>query len=327
MYPVFAICDLETDYAIRFMEYLNLRKLPFEVRMFTSLEPLLELGRKTKIALLLISERAMCEAVQALDIGKVILLSETKAVAEDGFPSVYKYQAASGIIREVLDCYSAEEAATGRSPALACIGKRVGFYGLTDPRLQMLTALTYGQILAERRSVLYLNLHKHSGLDMLLDESPQGDLSDLLYLFRTGQSGFSYRLSGLMHKIGEMDYIPVPFCSEDIGELAGEEWLAFFARIQTTCDREVLLLDLGEAVRGLPGILSQCKSRILLTGGDPFSERQRQALEREWDMEALAGTHWVSPPQLNDLRQGRWFLESLPSSALGKWLRAWMETS
>ena len=36
MLPVFAICDLETEYAIRFMEYLNRRELPFEVQMFTA---------------------------------------------------------------------------------------------------------------------------------------------------------------------------------------------------------------------------------------------------------------------------------------------------
>ena len=100
MYPVFAICDLETDYAVRFMEYLNLRKLPFDVRMFTSTGPLLELAEKTKIALLLISERAMCDAVKARDVGKLILLSEKPGVVEDSVPRVYKYQAAAGIVRD-----------------------------------------------------------------------------------------------------------------------------------------------------------------------------------------------------------------------------------
>ena len=33
MNPVFAVCDVETDYAIRFMEYLNRRNLPFEIQM------------------------------------------------------------------------------------------------------------------------------------------------------------------------------------------------------------------------------------------------------------------------------------------------------
>ena len=33
MSSVFAVCDVETDYAIRFMEFLNRRNLPFEVQM------------------------------------------------------------------------------------------------------------------------------------------------------------------------------------------------------------------------------------------------------------------------------------------------------
>ena len=38
---VFAICDLETEYAVNFMEYLNRRKsLPFEIQAFTSVETL-----------------------------------------------------------------------------------------------------------------------------------------------------------------------------------------------------------------------------------------------------------------------------------------------
>ena len=33
MPSVFAVCDIETEYAIRFMEFLNRKNLPFEVQM------------------------------------------------------------------------------------------------------------------------------------------------------------------------------------------------------------------------------------------------------------------------------------------------------
>ena len=45
---VFAICDLETEYAVNFMEYLNRRKsLPFEIQAFTSVETLTAYAEKT----------------------------------------------------------------------------------------------------------------------------------------------------------------------------------------------------------------------------------------------------------------------------------------
>ena len=34
---IFAVCDLEVEYAYHFMEYLNRKKtLPFEIRVFTN---------------------------------------------------------------------------------------------------------------------------------------------------------------------------------------------------------------------------------------------------------------------------------------------------
>ena len=50
---VFAVCDLEVEYAYHFMEYLSKKKnIPFEVRVFTSVETLLEFARENEIELL-----------------------------------------------------------------------------------------------------------------------------------------------------------------------------------------------------------------------------------------------------------------------------------
>ena len=44
---VFAICDTETEYAFRFMEYMSRKKnLMFEIRVFTSVEKLLTFAEK-----------------------------------------------------------------------------------------------------------------------------------------------------------------------------------------------------------------------------------------------------------------------------------------
>ena len=104
---IFAVCDLEVDYALNFMDYMNRKKnIPFEIQAFTSVENLIAYGKQTHIELLLISGRAMCREVRDLDIGKIIILSEGVHPPElDQYPSVYKYQSSSDVLREVMACY------------------------------------------------------------------------------------------------------------------------------------------------------------------------------------------------------------------------------
>ena len=99
------------DYALNFMDYMNRKKnIPFEIQAFTSVENLIAYGKQTHIELLLISGRAMCREVRDLDIGKIIILSEGVHPPElDQYPSVYKYQSSSDVLREVMACYGAEK--------------------------------------------------------------------------------------------------------------------------------------------------------------------------------------------------------------------------
>lgn len=68
---IFAVCDLEVDYALNFMDYMNRKKnIPFEIQAFTSVENLIAYGKQTHIELLLISGRAMCREVRDLISGR-----------------------------------------------------------------------------------------------------------------------------------------------------------------------------------------------------------------------------------------------------------------
>ena len=321
MNPVFAVCDVETDYAIRFMEYLNRRNLPFEIQMYTEVEPLCAYGRKKHIELLLISERAMCDEVRALHVGKLILLAEDRGALQKPETSVYKYQSSAQVVREVLDCYSAQRAATHLETYVASAPARmIGVYGLVEPSLQMLFALSLGQILAETESVLYLHLQKRAGFSLITGEEIRTDLSDLLFCYRRAPGSLPYRMSGMLHKIGRMDILPAPGFPEDLGEMSAEEWRGFLEEIAASGVHSILLLDLGDGVRGLPGILRRCGSRILLSGEDAFSVRRRASLEEELELEG-GEANWYAPPSVPEIRAGRWFAESLPDTELGDYVR------
>ncbi|NCB91768.1 MAG: hypothetical protein EOM40_04245 [Clostridia bacterium] len=93
---IFAVCDLEVDYAYHFMEYLSRKKnIPFEVRVFTSAATFLEFAKEHPVELLLISEKAMCREVQQQEIGQIMILSEG-VVSENGIGKNMQINASGG---------------------------------------------------------------------------------------------------------------------------------------------------------------------------------------------------------------------------------------
>ena len=82
---IFAVCDLEVDYALNFMDYLNQKKnIPFEIQAFTTVESLIAYGKNIHIELLLISQKAMCRQVQELeDYGDIWDLFPGGALSQD----------------------------------------------------------------------------------------------------------------------------------------------------------------------------------------------------------------------------------------------------
>ena len=114
MEKIMAVYDVDPAYARRFADVTNQKeRVPFDVIPFTSMEALQEYGKKHKIEILLISSTVPREQAEAIGAGSVVTLAEGEIVKSvDSYPSVYKYQAADSLIREVIGCYceSPEEA-------------------------------------------------------------------------------------------------------------------------------------------------------------------------------------------------------------------------
>ena len=91
---IFAVCDLEAEYARNFMDYLNQKKnIPFEIQAFTNVSSFVAYAKENPVELLLISAEAMCPEVGELDIGKIVILTEGSKPDElDRYADVYKYQ-------------------------------------------------------------------------------------------------------------------------------------------------------------------------------------------------------------------------------------------
>ena len=104
---IFAVCDLDVDYAYHFMEYLSKKKnIPFEVRVFTSGAGFQEYVKEHPVELLLISEKAMNSEIREAKIGQILILSDgVVSKGYEEYPSIYKYQSSNQVIREALEHY------------------------------------------------------------------------------------------------------------------------------------------------------------------------------------------------------------------------------
>ena len=320
---IFAICDTETEYAFRFMEFLSHRKnIMFEIRVFTSAEKLLEFAAENAIEILLISERSMCDEVAFIDVGKLIILTESRRAA--GYPdcmNIYKYQSSDLVVREIMEEYG--KTAGGKQPA-SVVNRKVQVIGVYSPvpyPQKMLLSLAVAMELARRKRVLYLNLESFTGFGEFTGKTYERNLSDLIYLFRQSPAGFPYKMSSMVHSLGRLDFLPPIATPSDYMEITGEEWIRFFETIGNTSSYEVLFLDIGNAIPDVMLLLAYCSHIYLPVSNDPLSAARRREFETLLDKtdngmirEKLEP---VFPPEYTCGGEGMQVLEELPWSSLG----------
>ena len=324
---IFAVCDLEVEYAYNFMEYLNQRRnLPFEVQAFTSPQILCEYAKTQPIEILLISDKAMCEEVRRMKVGKLIILTEGVHNPElDQYPSVYKYQASDSVVREVMECYGAEKAARESRPQWKRQASVIGIYSPVGRCQKTSFALTLGQILAKDRAVLYLNLESYSGFEQLLGEVWERNLSDLLYFLRQDNASIVHKLSGMIQSVQNLDFVPPALAPMDIQCTDVKEWLRLIDSIVSESAYEVLILDLGDCVQELYQILDVCTKVYVPVRGDSVSMAklaQFENLLRMWDYESvLEKLQKIKPPFYSTNRTGKGYIEELAWSEMGDYVR------
>lgn len=257
---IFAVCDLESSYACNLMEYLNEKKsTPFEVQAFTNVESLIHFAKENEIEILLISTRAMCNEIKELPVNRTIILSEGEKLQDlEEYPFVYKYQSSDQLLSEVLEYYVADHPKTHFLPSVAHKTKLYAVYSPIGRTRKTFFSLTLGEILAERKQVLYINMEEFSGFEELFGTSYRADLSDLIYFARQKEDSLIYKLNSVVQTFHELEYIPPAFSPADVRDVSGEEWMKFLDELMSHCEYDVIILDISEQVDDFLQILNRC---------------------------------------------------------------------
>lgn len=268
MRKICAIFDSDEQYAYRFMNYVNEKRLlPFEVVIFTQKGVLMEYLKESRVELLLIAGEA--EELEEVRVGKVIKLSEDT----DSKDGVYKYQSVDLLIKQVLQRMGEDvdgETALTMNSGNCCV------YGVYSPvarsfKTSLAIALAMGA--ARNGRTLYINLEEFCGNTEFVNDTG-GNLSELLYYFRNSKDKLKGRLGQATRNYGGFEYIPVCSTPEDYEEIMPEEWLRFLSYLVENGGYDTIVLDIGNAVHEAWKLIGLCKTAYMPSSKDGVGKRK-----------------------------------------------------
>lgn len=251
---VLAICARDSAYLRRLAEYLGRQKRDHpDIRFFSERERYLSEDAEGIFGAVLLEESFFPEEPHGST--RYILLNEGMVPEEwKGFPTIFKYQSADNLLRELLS----QTAEFGEKSVYTGGKELIAVYSPHQHDLQMAFSLGMAEILSRKRRTLYLNFMDCAGFEQQFQETYRGDLGDLLYYVKTGEERLFGKLNSMTYRIGEVDYIPPALNPENLHEAGSEDYEAFLQYLTDKTDYEVIVLDFGEILPGFAELLSRC---------------------------------------------------------------------
>ena len=255
-----AVCDIDEGYIHRFTNYLYEReKVPFLVKAFSSVEQLITYGETNRIDLLLITEEALHIGIPTLKVNYIIILAANQK--KESFlyeKSIFKYQSIKRIIEELLWFYT-EQTGIKTDLKTNLVTEFIGVYSPVSRGLNSSFAITLGQILSEKKKVLYINLEGYSGLDRSEAENRKYSLTDYIYVLLENGKNQENLLSEITLSMGAMDYLSPVRSPLELQCISNKEWSQFFQKIKFKNAYEIVIFDIGEGMNGFIECLSVCE--------------------------------------------------------------------
>jgi len=277
-------------------------------------------------------EKIMKSNTSVPAVEKLIVLTSSKSNIKTD--CIYKYQSAETITKEIIQiCSEVDSLANeiwgnslNKNHVSGGMKEITGIYSPIKRCLQTSFSLTYCSLKAKKQKTLYINFEVFSGFSNWFSKEYGTDLMDLLYFVNAEPQKFIMRLSGMVERIGDVYYIPPAISYEDFMEVTKEQWIQFLEMLVEYSDYEVIVLDLGEHVRGLFSILERCTKVFTITKQDPLAiskvteyEEMMRISKKE---SILNKTKKYNLPVFKDVSR---IAEDLPYSQLASYMKNMMK--
>lgn len=273
-----AVCDTNAAYSSKLGEWITLehgrQSLGYS---FSTPEGFLEFQKTKKVDVVLLGTgfwedaRITGQVLEAMSKGSEISQDSKDtlwiylydSVERERFPEstvmiprIHKYQAASGIVREIFafcQKYRKEEQEIFVSEC-----EVIGIYSPGHSIWQTPFALTLAQVLNQKERVIYVNLNECAGFSVWLKEDYQRDLLDVMYLCLTGEGCISDCIKSAVYSIEGFDYIPPAWDGICLGQISKEDYVRFFRLLIEKSGYDIVILDFGMMIPGFLELFGMC---------------------------------------------------------------------
>lgn len=234
--------------------------------------------------------------------------------------TVYKYQAVSGWIQVLSDLLKGQE----RRENAAEPRGRTQFIGVASPvgrSFKTGFALALGQLLAQRSSVLYLNMEPISGLEEFFPEPFEYTLSDVLYALHGEEQTRGEELGLYITTLRGMELIGPAGMPEDIYKTGADELIRLVNRLAAERTYDVVIMEFGGDLRlteAFRGILSRL---YIPERQDRVSKRKAEQFETWAKKIGIAETERLELPGGPMFSGGTRFTEQILYGELGDYVR------
>lgn len=304
---ILAVLETEQEYADLFLRFLKEKKDGlFESRIFTKEEALQAYLKEESADVLLASEESNYEQFQE-QIPFVILLTENCYVKEgEETPTIYKFQSAEQILKDVLKLYveqNKDEQVSYLSKGRRFCRKIAVFspYGGCG---KTTTAAILGNLLGQKQKVLMVSLEAFKKPCSWLEREENGGLSDFLYYIQQERGNLEMKLKSMVMRIGNMDYLPGMTNVFDLQKMCAEEMYACIHAIEQYSEYEVIVFDISFISEALLPLFEECeviyqpvqKKQDRFVWQDSFSKKEQRLLNEKckelvlpWEQGGLTG--------------------------------------
>lgn len=257
---ILVICDSDEKYANRLAEYFSKQEeFPFALWYFSQIHALVNFMEENKIFLLLVQEEIVNELGGKIYAENIFVLSsniEKCKGCDEEVRYIYRYRSAKDIMMFIYQNCTVDIRLPVKNMCDAAT-KRIGFFTPVNSMLQTPLALTMGQILARKKSVLYLNFDGCNSF-YRQDFHSLFNLSDLIFYFMHSRENFLTKLSTMKLTLNKVDYIAPAKTYMDIQSVDANQWIDMINYISESGLYDYIFLDITKTVQGIFDMLNIC---------------------------------------------------------------------
>lgn len=287
---VFAVCDSEETHAFRLSEYMMEKiTIPHVFHIFTKTEELVAFLGEESIDVLVVAENCYTSSADLLKekVSNLFVLQETEQLSDTDVNCIDKYQSPENIVRAVIDGLDSISGFTTMLRKSVSNVKLIGLYSPIRRCLQTSFALTLGQILAQKKKVLYVNFEYYSGLDIQFGREFTRDMMDAVYYYICAKDKFALQIPMIVQNLNGLDYLPPMKNYVGMKELSGQQWLDFLRLVGDIGKYDYIILDLEDSINDIFEVLMQCNKIYTIVKEDPIAKAKLLQYEQILHMYAV----------------------------------------